>query len=155
MVIFYIFSISFQLAGALLIMTFSISTKKDDIIKDFAKSNFIIQDNIEKKLIYNEIAFLEKYELAYLTKYSFGYLVFGYLLGIFGSVGEENKILVLIGIILLTGIIIIISLYCTRKKIKNLTTDNKKITMDDLKRLGLEATIENYSFDEIDEILKI
>ena len=65
--IIYILSISFQLAGALLLMIFALSTKREKIIQQFAGKGLIYRDNNTDKLSLTK-RFLEKHiEMLILT----------------------------------------------------------------------------------------
>ena len=46
----YAFSISLQVAGALMLIVFAISTKRKATIRSFASNNVIIEDKIETKI---------------------------------------------------------------------------------------------------------
>ena len=86
--IVYIISISLQVAGALLLIAYSISTKRDDVIKKFSGKGFIHRDNNTNEISYNEKAFFQEYKMAYIDKLSFIYILFGYLLGLLWLIGD-------------------------------------------------------------------
>ena len=80
----YIGAISLQVTGALLLLLFSVSTKRVDVIRKFGDGGIITYDEETKELNYKEEAFKEAYRTSYLNKISFFYIGVGYLLGVFG-----------------------------------------------------------------------
>lgn len=87
----YIGAISLQVTGALLLLLFSVSTKRVDVIRKFGDGGIITYDEETKELNYKEEAFKEAYRTSYLNKISFFYIGVGYLLGVFGEIGNSNK----------------------------------------------------------------
>ena len=88
-IICYIVSISLQLAGALMLIVFAFSTKRENVIRAFARSHMITQDGNTKELSYNHEAFIETYKTAYYTQISVIFISVGYLLSIFGNIGDK------------------------------------------------------------------
>ena len=76
----YIFSISLQIAGALLLLIYSISTKRESVIRRFVGKGLLARQG--ERLDYDEKAYKEEFCRAYLNKFSFGFIAFGYLLGV-------------------------------------------------------------------------
>ena len=89
---FYIISVSFQIAGALLLVLFSISTKRDSVIRRFVGNGIITKDGDSKILDYNENAYKEEYRRAFLNKYSFGCILLGYMLSIWGEIEDGSRL---------------------------------------------------------------
>ena len=67
----YIGAISLQVTGALLLLLFSVSTKRVDVIRKFGDGGIITYDEETKELNYKEEAFKEAYRTSYLNKISF------------------------------------------------------------------------------------
>ena len=152
--IVYIISISLQVAGALLLIAYSVSTKRDDVIKRFSGKGIIHRDNNTNEISYNEKAFFQEYKMAYIGKLSFIYILSGYLLGVLGELKDTkaSRDIALIIIAILSLVIMIIS----NKLVEViLSKSNKvsKITNEDLVRIGLEPDIENVSDSEIEKML--
>lgn len=140
----YIASISFQIAGALLLIIFSISTKRKNIIRAFAKSHIMTRNIDTGEIIYDHKAFVEVYRIAYYSKISVGLIAIGYMIGIFGNIGQGNKCCIA-AIILITTIIIILIVWgivCILLKKK---TVQMRITNDELKNVGVEVNLEKSS----------
>ena len=146
----YIISISFQVAGALLLVVYFISTKRKAVIKKFAGNGTIHLDNNTQELTYNEKAFFDEYKMAYIQRLSFVYILAGYLSGVFGSLSESIRCRVMIIAILSLALMFFsnkgVELYVRNK--------NKafKITNDELKELGIEPDSENIPNSQIDEM---
>ena len=152
--IVYIISISLQVAGALLLIAYSISTKRDDVIKKFSGKGFIHRDNNTNEISYNEKAFFQEYKMAYIGKLSFIYILSGYLLGVLGELKDTkaSRDIALIIIAILSLVIMIIS----NKLVEViLSKSNKvsKITNEDLVRIGIEPDIQSASTSEVEKML--
>ena len=152
MELLYIFSISFQIAGAVLLIISALSIKREDVIKKFINKTIISLESNTGEVIYDKTEFKNTFKQAYLTGFSFSYICLGYLLGIFANIKDFNKWIILFLIIIITTILVIIAYYSTNSIIKKSSNINKEITIDELKELGLEVNIENISNDEIDKI---
>ena len=74
-VLIYTLSIALQVAGALMLIVFAISTKRRSIIRSFASSSVIFEDGDTHKLEYNHEAFIAVYRTAYYSKISVIYKV--------------------------------------------------------------------------------
>lgn len=147
-IILYALSISLQVAGALLLIIFSLSTKRRDIIRSFAKSHIIARDGNTKLLSYNHEAFVETYRIAYFSKVSVAFIAVGYLIGVFGDIGTGNRLLAAVSIIALTAVLIAITVLLVNKLVRNVS----KITNEELKAAGAEPDMESISKDEVDAL---
>ena len=121
----YVISISLQMAGALLLMVNSLSTKREDAIKKFFNHTITELDGNTNEVKYNEEEFKDTFKQIYLTIFSFIYICFGYILGIFGNIENANKLCVLVKIILLTVCLIIIA-RCLAKVIVAISSRRNK-----------------------------
>ena len=149
----YIISISFQVAGALLLVVYFISTKRKAVIKKFAGNGTIHLDNNTQELTYNEKAFFDEYKMAYIQRLSFVYILAGYLSGVFGSLSESIRCRVIALVII--AILSLALMFFSNKGVE-LYVRNKnkafKITNDELKELGIEPDSENIPNSQIDEM---
>lgn len=148
--IIYILSLSFQVAGALLLLFFAKSTKRENVVRNFVGNGIIKIDNNTMELDYDTNAFKENYRVAYLNKFAFLYIAIGYILGVFGCIEWKSKIVVAILIIFGTIIIMVITYACVNCLIKYLKDSNKKITNEELMKFGIKPNIGTISFDKID-----
>ena len=153
--VIYILSISFQVAGALLLMVNALSTRRDRVIHRFASHSLIYRDNNTGELEYDKEALKGAFKEAYLSKFAFAEIAIGYFLGVFGALNDSaNRWLIAIGIIITTTILI----YISRLLVRLILTYNKNITRsitnDELSVLGIEPAMENISDMEIDELFK-
>lgn len=147
--VIYIISISLQLAGALLVLFFAVSTKRQSVLKNFAGSGIISRDNNTKEIHYNHNNFKETYRTAYLSKWAFVFISLGYFLGVFGSIEWKYKIVVGIIIILFTIIIMCVTYWGVDYVVKHSDKVKKEITNEELEQLGIEPDIENASDEDI------
>ena len=149
--VIYIISISLQLAGALLVLFFAVSTKRQAVIKSFAGASGIIsRDNDTMQIQYSHDSFKETYRTAYLSKCAFVFIALGYFLGVFGSIEWKYKIVVGIMIILLTAIIMCITYWSVDYLVKHSDRVNEEITNEELEQLGIEPDMENVSVEDIE-----
>ena len=151
--IIYIFSISLQVAGALLLVAYGISTKRDDVIKKFSGNGIIRRDNDTNEIYYNEKAFFQEYKMAYIDKLSFIYILSGYLLGVLGELKdtEAAKDIALI----IIAIVSLFIMFASNKLVEViLSKSNKvsKITNEDLVRIGIEPDMQNIPSSEIEKM---
>jgi hypothetical protein len=148
----YIFSISLQIAGALLLIFFLISTKRENIIRNFFGRGIILKNGNTKEIIYNKEAFLEEYRNAYLNKCSFIYIAVGYVLGIFGELKPECKLVAFFMVVLLSMLIMFLSIFGSKFLVKIFIKKSGDITDDELKKLGIEPDLESISNENIDSL---
>ena len=151
--IFYIISISLQLAGALLLMIFVLSTKREKVIQRFAGNGIIARDNNTNEILYNEKAFKDSFKNAYLNKCSFAFIALGYFMGVFGAI-NYNKALVGILIVLCTGLIMGATYLIVNQIVSHSKVINKKITNEELSLAGVEPDIEDIPNDEIAKLFE-
>ncbi len=151
--VIYIISISLQIAGALLLVAYGISTKRDDVIKRFSGKGIIHRDNNTNEVFYNEKAFFQEYKMAYIGKLSFIYILSGYLLGVLGELKdtESTKDIALI-IIAVVSLVIMIASNKAVEVILSKSSKVSKITNEDLVRIGIEPDIENIPNSEIEKM---
>lgn len=148
----YIIAISLQLSGALLLLLYAFPTKRDDLIKSFAKSSVIFRDNNTDKIFYNTQAFTDMCKNAYLNKFAFIYILAGYVVGIFGEIGAVNKAMVMLYVLALFVIELCLARFIVRAICKCSKKVNQEITNDELLKLNIEPDIENISMKEIDKL---
>lgn len=152
-VVIYIIAISFQLSGALLLVLYSISTKRRNVIKRFAGKCLIYRDNNTNEITYDKDALKITFRDAWLNKIAFTLIALGYCFGVFGEIDEKNKNLIAIVIVLLTVIIMVLSYFIVACIIKYSPNINKELSNEELSELGVEPDIENLSNKEIDDII--
>ena len=88
--IIYIIAISLQISGAVQLSLSFVSTKRDNVIRNFIGKGIISRDNNTKTVYYDKKAYKQVFKSAYLNKFSFIYIFLGYLLGIWGTI-EKNQ----------------------------------------------------------------
>lgn len=149
--VIYIFSISFQIAGALLLLLYLVSTKRENVIRRFVGKGLLTRkgDMVE----YNQDAYKNEYHIAYLNKLSFLLIAVGYLISIFGCIESVNKLLVLAGILLSTSLIMFLSVKGTSFLVNRLKS-NDKITNKDLKDFDIKPDVDFITSEEIDLLWK-
>lgn len=150
----YMVAISFQLAGALLLLVNSSSTKRSNLVKGFAKGKMIFRDGNTKKLFYSKEAFVAICQNAYLNKSAFLYISIGYFLGVFGEIDSKDKFVVALCVIILAAVEIAMAYILSKQICKHSENIKKEITNDELLILGLEPDAESISTQRIDEIVE-
>ena len=148
----YVIAISLQLAGALLLLVNATSTKRDNLIKSFAKSRIIYRDGDTKELSYNVDAFKGLYRNIYLNKFAFAYISLGYFIGIFGDISAASKIIVLFCVAVVAFIDLLGAYFVVDKICMQREKVTKKITNEELIDLGIEPDAESISTEEIDKM---
>ncbi len=150
--IIYIIAISLQISGAVQLSLSFVSTKRDNVIRNFIGKSIISRDNNTKTVYYDKKAYKQVFKSAYLNKFSFIYIFLGYLLGIWGTIEKESKHKAAIFIILTTILILTITNLLISLYVKNSKEVNREITNEDLERLHIRPDIENISNEEINKL---
>lgn len=131
-VLVYSLSLSFQVAGAVLLIIKYWGKTKDRIVDEYFPGSNIIErdeeDNIKLEKEKVQVCARNIYD----NRMAFVFIAIGYILSIFGSMNSISKIYILILVILFTVIIIVIE---------------KKISMEISKRYYIEDII--MSYDEV------
>ena len=149
----YIISISLQLSGGILLMTYSFSTQRLNVIKYFAGKGIILKNGDTSEIIYNESAFKNSFRTAYNTKFSIMFIIMGYFLGVFGNIEGCNKFFISVSIVVFTILIISFTYVIIEKIILKSNEINKKITSEELELAGIKPDMESISSCEMDIML--
>ena len=150
----YIGAISLQVTGALLLLLFSVSTKRVDVIRKFGDGGIITYDEETKELNYKEEAFKEAYRTSYLNKISFFYIGVGYLLGVFGKIGNSNKWITAGVIFTFSIILLFLTWLVTDMIISKLNVINQKISLEEMKEAGITPDMTSASTEDIDKMFE-
>ena len=150
----YIGAISLQVTGALLLLLFSVSTKRVDVIRKFGDGGIITYDEETKGLNYKEEAFKEAYRTSYLNKISFFYIGVGYLLGVFGEIGNSNKWITAGVIFTFSIILLFLTWLVTDMIISKLNVINQKISLEEMKEAGITPDMTSASTEDIDKMFE-
>lgn len=152
--IVYIFAISFQVAGAMILLLFTLSTKRLEIIKRFSGTGMIFRNGETGELSYNENEFVNTFREGYLNKFAITYIAIGYFLGIFGEIGQNNKVLIAFCVITFTTIILMFTYYFVESFLKKSSIVNARITNKELEQAGIEPEMESISGEEISKMFQ-
>ena len=150
----YIGAISLQVTGALLLLLFSVSTKRVDVIRKFGDGGIITYDEETKELNYKEEAFKEAYRTSYLNKISFFYIGVGYLLGVFGEIGNSNKWITAGVIFTFSIILLFLTWLVTDMIISKLNVIKQKISLEEMKEAGITPDMTSASTEDIDKMFE-
>lgn len=150
----YIEAISLQVTGALLLLLFSVSTKRVDVIRKFGDGGIITYDEETKELNYKEGAFKEAYRTSYLNKISFFYIGVGYLLGVFGEIGNSNKWITAGAIFIFSIILLFLTWLVTDMIISKSNVINQKISLEEMKEAGITPDMTSASTEDIDKMFE-
>lgn len=150
----YIVAISLQVTGALLLLLFSVSTKRVDVIRKFGDGGIITYDEETKELNYKEEAFKEAYRTSYLNKISFFYIGVGYLLGVFGEIGNSNKWITAGAIFTFSIILLFLTWLVTDMIISKSNVINQKISLEEMKEAGITPDMTSASTEDIDKMFE-
>lgn len=152
--IVYIFAISFQVAGAMILLLFTLSTKRLEIIKRFSGTGMIFRNGETGELSYNGNEFVNTFREGYLNKFAITYIAIGYFLGIFGEIGQNNKVLIAFCVITFTTIILMFTYYFVESFLKKSSIVNARITNKELEQAGIEPEMESISGEEISKMFQ-
>lgn len=151
----YIVAASLQVSGAILLLVYNFSVKRESIIKTFANDKgYILRDGI--RIDYDKDRLKEVFKIAYINKISFIYIIIGYVLGVFGEIGENTyKLIIVLGIIVFALIWTFIGIMIAEQKLKS--KENKSptffdITNKDLDELSVKDALEITTEEEINNM---
>jgi len=138
----YTFSIAFQLAGSLLLLFFSLSTKRETVIRQFAGSKALISDGNNGKVSYNKKAFKTAYRDCYISRIAFIYLVIGYFLSVFDDITTYAIWLKLIMLFVEFLVLFFMGIFIAKLMTRHSKIANTDITSKELDEYGIKTNIE-------------
>ena len=109
----------------------------------------IFRNGDNGELSYNENEFVNTFREGYLNKLAITYIAIGYFLGVFGEIGQNNKVLIAFCVITFTAIILMLTCYSVERFLKKASIVNARITNEELKQAGIEPEMESISEEEI------
>lgn len=111
----YIISISFQICGALLLLLDSVFNGVEKIYSQFNYDRKEITDNSYSTFFNKKEDFVPYLKQLFIERSAFLYLAVGYIIGIWGSVGECNKMIIALFVIIVSIVIIIATHFLSNK----------------------------------------
>lgn len=140
--VWYILAISFQLAGALLLICHYMRNTEKQIKGSYFSQDAIVKtENGKVKLRKEKVR--TKAEEIYINRIAFAYIAIGYFIGIFGDIEDRNRGLIVFLIAIMTILLMTIGLKCQRrianKKFQNdLEIDENELPVGTDKILSVE-----------------
>lgn len=147
----YILSISLQVSGALLLMKYSLSTHRKQVIKRFINKNIIIKD-FDGKINYDKDELKETFKISYLNKFSFAFIALGYLINIFGDIDNSYLPAIFIGIIIFTMLFMLLAYFIVFIIIKYSKKVNRNLTEEEMLEYKIYPNLSSTSKNDIDEM---
>lgn len=149
----YAIAVGLQVTGALTVLLFSISTKREAVISRFMRNSFTVQDGNTGVIDYNRSALFDEYRKAYLNKMAVFCIMSGYAIGVFGDIGWVDKwkvfLMVVVFSLIILGVIRVL-IWLIEKYNKKMTIE---ITEQELMKLGIEPNTKSFSKEEITEMV--
>lgn len=151
MLYLYVFSISAQLSGALILLLWSCSKIGTNVLDmcfsgvTFAKRNNSGEVYIEKETIRRKV------KTIFLNVWAFIYIAFGYLTSVFAPNNEENLWLKAILIIGFTAILLLIAVICSQYVSAAWGRTDRVLTAEEVIKYNVPTTV---SEQEISELFK-
>ena len=148
--IIYILAFSFQIAGAVLLIIFATSTKRENIIKLLATSHIIQKDGNTGAISYNHEVLFSLYRTAYYSKFSVAYIAAGYLLAVFGDSSKVSKGFAAMLIIIVGTVLVLFAWLCIDRYLLPRNEEaHQEITFEELEALRIKPDLESMSNEEI------
>lgn len=147
----YIFSISLQISGALLLMKYSLSAHRKQVIKRFINKNIIIKD-FDERINYNKEELKETFKIARLNQFSFAYIALGYLINIFGDIDNSYLLDILISIVILTILLMLFAYFIVFIMIKHSKEINRDLTEEEMLEYKIHPNLTSVSKKDIDDL---
>ncbi len=150
--LWYILSISLQIAGALVALCNSIFITRKSILLSFKATSVLVKDNNSNTLSDITVAIKERFKQAYTNTFAFIYLAVGYISAIFANKNSEN-VFITICVVILTILLLLFAYGCIHLL---LTCDKvtRNITIDECQKLGIKADRENIPNSDIDKLFQ-
>lgn len=145
----YILSISLQVAGALLLLIHSLSTKKEAVLKRFTTSKLITHNSTTNELSFDKEAYKNEYKVAYFSKCAFLFIALGYFGSVFGTNDKMCKCTIAIITLGLTILIMLATTLIVSLILKYSKKCNEEIKIDDLNKIDKVPDIGTISIDNI------
>ena len=149
----YTLSLSFQLSGAVLLLIYAFSTKRNSIINSFFKNSFSSFDRESKTLHYNHDVFVQEFIITYSNKIAVFFLVIGYIGSIWGNPNGQSKWMITGITLVITFAIIMITVVCVRLIIPKLPKVRQIVTMEELIHIDINPNMETLSKNDLDEMM--
>ena len=142
-VIFYVFSLGFQMAGAMILIIKYLSNAKETFYREYFYGNVAIEqyadatDEVELKKDKLRDCALRIYD----NRVSFGYIFLGYVLSIFGDAENVCKVCILMAVVFCMLILISIEKIVIKIVSNIVYPSDKTIKLSELGELGKELII--------------
>ena len=151
--IIYCLSIAFQLAGALVLLIYGVSTKRTTILSSFSDNVFISLDGNTNEINDLSIPLKSRFKQAFLNKSAFICLAIGYFLGVFGSIEGNERclsflIIIVFTILIIIGIHIIVRISLKQTKVTN------PVKINELEQVGIKPNVESVSNEDIKKLFE-
>ena len=137
----------------MILLLFTLSTKRLEIIKRFSGTGMILRNGDTGELNYNENEFVNTFREGYLNKAAITFIAIGYFAGVFGEIGQNNRVLVAFCVITFTTIILMLT-YSVESFLKKSPVVNARITNKELEQVGIEPDMESISGEEISKMFQ-
>lgn len=152
----YIIAVSLQVSGAVLLLVYNFSVKRENIIKTFANDKgYILRQGSD--IDYDKDRLKEIFKIAYINKISFIYIIIGYILGVFGEIGENTyKSSIVLGIIVFGLILVLIGICIAKQKLISKEKKNPTffdITNKDLDKLNVKDALELATNEDVNNMI--
>ena len=114
----------------------------------------ILRNGDTGELNYNENEFVNTFREGYLNKAAITFIAIGYFAGVFGEIGQNNRVLVAFCVITFTTIILMLTCYSVESFLKKSPVVNARITNKELEQVGIEPDMESISGEEISKMFQ-
>ena len=133
-----------------MLLWYSASTKRDDVIKRFMKRRFVSENENTNSIDYDEKTYKEVFKVAYLNKISFGYIAVGYIINVWGDCSSFCKTFIVLAIVICSVLVMSLTYKGVLLWMHFSKKVNTKVSNEDLKRLGIHPDFTTASFDEVE-----
>ena len=154
LILCYIISISFQFAGAVILLTSFCGNTKQKIVNEYySGSNFVYPN--DNKIRLNKQKKWKCASTIYLNRVAFAYVAIGYITGVFGDIQSYNRGSVAIFIVAISAILIIVGKVFCVKLSKFLNKEDETITFEYLINIKPDIDVlEDFTNEDIADIIE-
>ena len=89
-----------------------------------------------------------------MNKFAITYIAIGYFAGIFGEIGQTNRVLIAFCVITITALILMLTCYLVERVLKKASVVNTRITNEELEQVRIEPDMESISGESISKMFQ-
>ncbi len=145
----------FQASGAILLLVFTFSTKREMLVRNFVQNSFSVLDADTKTVEYNHSVFANQCINSYASKVAVLLILFGFLFSLWGDIGTYCRWKAAIAVVSITIVLVMIIINVLKILVPKLNKVKQPIAFEELNDLEIETNMSSILSEEIDGLFDI